>query len=55
MNAMKKTTQKIGLKTETLRNLAQRDILELADHQLNAVAGGATLSCNTCSCSGHCI
>jgi len=42
MDAMKKTTKKIGLRTETLRNFAQHELCDLADHELKAVAGGTS-------------
>jgi hypothetical protein len=50
---MKKTTKMIGLKTETLRNLAQHEIRNLADHELKAVAGGNSF--NNCTNSNRCI
>lgn len=42
MDAMKKTTQKSGLHAETLRKLAQPELRDLADHELNIVAGGTS-------------
>jgi hypothetical protein len=43
MDAMKKTTKKIGLHAETLRKLAQPELRDLADHELNIVAGGTSI------------
>jgi hypothetical protein len=47
---MKKTMKKIGLKTETLRNLAQHKIRDLADHELKVAAGGGCGSINLNMC-----
>jgi hypothetical protein len=47
---MKKTMKKIGLKTETLRNLAQHELRGLADHELEIVAGGGCGSINLNYC-----
>lgn len=55
---MKKTTKKLGLKTETSLNLAQDEIRTLADEALHAIAGGGyTFIChsNPCSFSYRCI
>jgi hypothetical protein len=49
---MKKTTKKIGVKAETLRNLTQHEIHILADHELDVVAGGSSwFACYSEHCS----
>jgi hypothetical protein len=53
---MRKTTKKIRLQTDTLRNLAQHEIRDLANHELNVVAGAGSIpGTNLCStgCSAH--
>jgi len=47
---MKNTTKKISFRRETLRNLAQQEIRDLADHELVADASRSIWSIRVRTC-----
>jgi hypothetical protein len=50
IEAMKNTTKKISFRRETLRNLAQQEIRDLADHELVADASRSIWSIRVRTC-----